>query len=84
MITSGCFDECLECKGFYHQLCHIEEDEKTIDHTNVPVQENVLQNLCPACKRQRSSLFNKGKVLNIALIHKQFIWDCLLKLNLFF
>lgn len=64
--SGGCFDECLECKGFYHQLCHIEEDEKTIDHTNVPVQENVLQNLCPACKRQRSSLFNKDALHSTA------------------
>ncbi|XP_039960017.1 uncharacterized protein LOC126758255 [Bactrocera neohumeralis] len=64
--SGGCFDECLECKGYYHQLCHIEEDEKTTDHSNVPVQGNVLQNLCPACKRQRSSLSSKDALHSTA------------------
>lgn len=64
--SGGCFDECLECKGYYHQLCHIEEDEKSIELTNVPMQENVLQNVCPACKRQRSSLLNKDALHSTA------------------
>ncbi|XP_018804875.1 PREDICTED: uncharacterized protein LOC108978841 isoform X1 [Bactrocera latifrons] len=64
--SGGCFDECLECKGYYHQICHIEEEEKTTDHSNVPVQGNVLQKLCPACKRQRSSLSSKDALHSTA------------------
>ncbi|XP_053948063.1 uncharacterized protein LOC128856773 isoform X1 [Anastrepha ludens] len=61
-LKSGdCFDQCIECKGYYHQLCHPEDDEKSTTYKKASVLENTQQKLCPACRRSQSRLVNKAE-----------------------
>lgn len=62
-----CFDMCSECNGYYHQMCHIEETAEISGHKSDLVSKKNLPKLCPACKRQNASIFNKGKAEYIYL-----------------
>ncbi|XP_017467749.1 PREDICTED: uncharacterized protein LOC108360099 [Rhagoletis zephyria] len=52
--SGGCFEQCVECKGYYHQLCQTEYHEE-IDSKI----QNMQLCLCPACRRSHPIQINK-------------------------
>uniref|UniRef100_W8CCV3 Uncharacterized protein n=1 Tax=Ceratitis capitata TaxID=7213 RepID=W8CCV3_CERCA len=64
--SDDCFDMCSECNGYYHQMCHIEETAEISGHKSDLVSKKNLPKLCPACKRQNASIFNKDELQSVA------------------
>ncbi|XP_067634610.1 uncharacterized protein Lint-1 isoform X2 [Eurosta solidaginis] len=67
--NGGCFEQCTECKCYYHQLCHKEENYKGNNYKGALVLQSKQRKLCPACRRLLSSTFIKAEGQQYKTLH---------------